>query len=106
MNKELLNFKKGDVVHFIGCFGYFPVTLIFKEYSGKQTESNNYFSDYCHIKIVDNDVHLHLGLRMYGVDKSLLRKATEDEKNLLLNKMKKVGKTFDFDKMKIVDFKK
>lgn len=104
LNRETLEvektqpkFKDGDIIKM--TWGKYSAIVIFREYSnfGKGLDSHVFFN--IKTKIIEYNIHGHT------LQDTILRLATEEEKQQLFSALKKKGKAWDGGKKAIVDLK-
>lgn len=104
LNRETLEvektqpkFKDGDIIKM--TWGKYSAIVIFREYSnfGKGLDSHVFFN--IKTKIIEYNIHGHT------LQDTILRLATEEEKQQLFSALEKNGKAWDSDKKWIVDLK-
>ena len=95
--EKQLEFKDGDIIKM--TWGKYSAIVIFREYSnfGKGLDSHVFFN--IKTKIIEYNIHGHT------LQDTILRLATEEEKQQLFSALEKNGKAWDSDKKWIVDLK-
>ena len=97
VEKTQPKFKDGDIIKM--TWGKYSAIVIFREYSnfGKGLDSHVFFN--IKTKIIEYNIHGHT------LQDTILRLATEEEKQQLFSALEKNGKAWDSDKKWIVDLK-